>query len=221
MTAVGLWLRGNGNGTFSAMDASITGIKIEGEQRGALLADFITTAVDLAVSQNNGPTKLYINQGAKAGFRVVLNGPPANPDAVGAQIRVVYADAAQVHAGRFQAGSGYWSRMRQLKFSVAAKNRFALGSLARRQGADCSIGKIMYGISAWIERWTNRVMLQIRMPNAECRNAEGNPKSEARSQRRSDGALAGTIQLRRTLALTRPSPQEGKLSCRCLTRTDQ
>jgi len=38
-----------------------------------------------------------------------------------------------------------------------------------------------------------------RMPNAEMPR---NPKSEARSQRRSDGALAGTIQLRRTLALT-------------------
>jgi hypothetical protein len=87
----GLWLRGNGDGTFSAMDASITGIKIEGEQRGAALADFNHDGrVDLAVSQNNAPTKLYINQRAKRGLRVVLNGPPANPDAVGAQMRVIY-----------------------------------------------------------------------------------------------------------------------------------
>ena len=107
----GLWLRGNGNGTFSAMDASITGIKIEGEQRGAALADFNHDGrVDLAVSQNNAPTKLYINQRAKRGLRVVLNGPPANPDAVGAQMRVLYADGRAGPCRTIQAGSGYWSQ---------------------------------------------------------------------------------------------------------------
>jgi hypothetical protein len=107
----GLWLRGNGNGTFSAMDASITGIKIEGEQRGAALADFNHDGrVDLAVSQNNAPTKLYINERAKRGLRVVLNGPPANPDAVGAQMRVIYADGRAGPCRALQAGSGYWSQ---------------------------------------------------------------------------------------------------------------
>jgi hypothetical protein len=93
------------------MDASITGIKIEGEQRGAALADFNHDGrVDLAVSQNNAPTKLYINQHAKRGLRVVLNGPPANPDAVGGQIRVLYADGRAGPSRTIQAGSGYWSQ---------------------------------------------------------------------------------------------------------------
>jgi hypothetical protein len=93
------------------MEASITGIKIDGEQRGAALADFNHDGrVDLAVSQNNAPTKLYVNQRVKRVLRIVLSGQPANPDAVGAQIRVLYADR---HAGpcrTIQAGSGYWSQ---------------------------------------------------------------------------------------------------------------
>jgi len=107
----GLWLRGSGTGTFTATDASITGIKVYGEQRGAALADFNHDGrVDLAVSQNSGATKLYSNQRAKRGLRVVLHGPPGNPDAVGAQLRVIYAAGRNGPCRSVQAGSGYWSQ---------------------------------------------------------------------------------------------------------------
>jgi hypothetical protein len=107
----GLWLRGKGDGTFTALDASITGIKIEGEQRGAALADFNHDGrVDLVVSQNNAPTKLYVNRGAKRGLRVVLRGPRANPDAIGAQMRVLYAGGRAGPCRTVQAGTGYWSQ---------------------------------------------------------------------------------------------------------------
>jgi len=107
----GLWLRGNGRGTFAAMDASITGIRVLGEQRGAALVDFNHDGrVDLAVSQNNAPTKLYVNQGAKRGLRVVLKGPPANPDSVGARLRLLYAGDRKGPCRTIQAGSGYWSQ---------------------------------------------------------------------------------------------------------------
>src|SRR5207249_2069165 len=107
----GLWLRGSGSGTFTAVDASITGVKIQGEQRGAALADFNHDGrVDLAVSQNSAPTKLYLNQRAKRGLRVVLRGPPGNPDAVGAQMRVRYASGRAGPCRSVQAGSGYWSQ---------------------------------------------------------------------------------------------------------------
>jgi len=107
----GLWLRGNGNGTFSAMDGSISGIKVQGEQRGAALADFNHDGrVDIAVSENNAATKLYLNQRAKRGLRVVLHGPPANPDGIGAQMRVLYPGGRAGPSRSVQAGSGYWSQ---------------------------------------------------------------------------------------------------------------
>jgi len=107
----GLWLRGNGNGTFTAVDGSVTGVKVYGEQRGAALADFNHDGrVDLAVSQNNAPTKLYLNQRARPGLRVVLVGPLGNPDAIGAQLRVRYAAGRSGPCRSVQAGSGYWSQ---------------------------------------------------------------------------------------------------------------
>lgn len=107
----GLWLRGNGTGMFTPMDAGITGITIYGEQRGAALADFNHDGrVDLAVSQNNEATKLYVNRRAKPGLRVALSGPSGNPDAVGAQMRVLYADGRKGPCRSVHAGSGYWSQ---------------------------------------------------------------------------------------------------------------
>ena len=107
----GLWLRGTGRGTFTALEASVTGIEVYGEQRGAALADFNHDGrVDLAVSQNGAPTKLYVNRGTKRGLRVVLDGPPANPDAVGTRIRVLYAGDRKGPCRTIQAGSGYWSQ---------------------------------------------------------------------------------------------------------------
>lgn len=107
----GLWLRGNGRGTFAAMDASVTGIQVLGEQRGAALVDFNHDGrVDLAVSQNNAATKLYVNRGAKRGLRVELTGPTQNPDGVGTQLRLLYAGDRKGPCRTVQAGSGYWSQ---------------------------------------------------------------------------------------------------------------
>jgi hypothetical protein len=107
----GLWLRGNGRGSFTAVDGSVMGIKVYGEQRGAALADFNHDGrVDLCVSQNSGATKLYINETSKRGLRVTLRGPSQNPDAIGAQIRVRYADGRMGPLRGISAGSGYWSQ---------------------------------------------------------------------------------------------------------------
>jgi hypothetical protein len=83
---------------------------VYGDQRGAAHADFDRDGrVDLVVSQNGAPTRLFRNRGATPGLRVRLDGPSANPDGVGAQVRVVYGDRTgpvrEVHAG-----SGYWSQ---------------------------------------------------------------------------------------------------------------
>jgi enediyne biosynthesis protein E4 len=107
----GLWLRGSGNGTFTATDGSITGIKVYGEQRGAALADFNHDGrVDVAVTQNNGATRLFMNEGGKRGLRVTLHGVSGNPDAIGAQMRVRYSGGGLGPCRCITAGTGYWSQ---------------------------------------------------------------------------------------------------------------
>ena len=107
----GLWLRGKGDGTFSPVDSTVSGIKVHGEQRGAAVADFNHDGrVDLAVAQNNAETKLFVNRAARQGLRVKLTGPANNPTAVGAQVRVIYAQDRRGPVRSIQAGSGYWSQ---------------------------------------------------------------------------------------------------------------
>ncbi|MCH7574222.1 MAG: VCBS repeat-containing protein [Candidatus Marinimicrobia bacterium] len=106
----GLWLQGDGTGRLVPVSGQISGVKVYGEQRGAALADYDRDGrVDLVVTQNGAATKLFHNLGARPGLLVRLAGPPENPWAVGAAVRLIYADGAgpsrEVHAG-----SGYWSQ---------------------------------------------------------------------------------------------------------------
>jgi hypothetical protein len=106
----GLWLRGDGQGGFTPLPGQQSGVMAYGEQRGAAVADFDQDGrVDLVLSQNAGPTKLYRNVGARPGLRVRLVGPPGNPTGVGAVMQLVFGTrrgpAREIHAG-----SGYWSQ---------------------------------------------------------------------------------------------------------------
>ena len=107
----GLWLKGRGDGSFESIEASVTGIHVYGEQRGAALADFDQDGrIDVALTQNGGATRLFANRHATPGMRVVVKGPKANPDAIGAQIRILYAGGNPGPARSLQAGSGHWSQ---------------------------------------------------------------------------------------------------------------
>lgn len=92
------------------MSGAASGLLVYGDQRGAAYADYDGDGrLDIAVSQNGAATRLFHNRGAKPGLRVRVKGAANNPDGVGAQIRIVYAD----HMGparEIQAGSGYWSQ---------------------------------------------------------------------------------------------------------------
>jgi hypothetical protein len=106
----GLWLRGDGAGHFTAVPGQESGLRVYGEQRGAAACDYDGDGrVDLAVTQNGAATRLFHNAGAKPGLRVRLEGPPGNPNAIGAVIRLRFGErlgpAREIHAG-----SGYWSQ---------------------------------------------------------------------------------------------------------------
>ncbi|MDA1082573.1 MAG: FG-GAP-like repeat-containing protein [Gemmatimonadetes bacterium] len=106
----GLLLLNDGKGGLSPTSGERSGLAIYGDQRGAGYADFDGDGrVDLAVSQNAGTTRLFRNSGAKPGLRVRLRGTAANPDAVGAQVRVVFGERMSP-VREIQAGAGYWSQ---------------------------------------------------------------------------------------------------------------
>jgi hypothetical protein len=105
-----LLLTGDGKGGLTAMAGARSGILVYGDQRGAAYADYDADGrLDLVVSQNAAATRLLHNQSAKAGLRVRVRGPASNPDAVGAQVRVVYGQKLGP-VREIQAGSGYWSQ---------------------------------------------------------------------------------------------------------------
>jgi len=107
----GLLLRGLGDGTFRPMDSVSSGIRMNGEQRGAAVADFNHDGrSDLVAAQNNAETALFINRASRRGLRVSLKGNLANPVAAGSQIRLVYADGKRGPVRAIQAGSGYLSQ---------------------------------------------------------------------------------------------------------------
>lgn len=107
----GLWLQGDGQGNLTAVPGNRSGIKIYGEQRGAAFSDFNRDGkVDLAVSQNNAETKLYVNRTDKSGYRIELKGPAQNRNGIGSSIRLVYSDGEKGPVREVQSGSGYWSQ---------------------------------------------------------------------------------------------------------------
>ena len=101
---------GRGDGTLAPVPGQVSGITVYGDQRGAAFADYDGDGrLDLAISQNGAETKLFHNEHARPGLRVRLLGARENPHAIGASLRVVYADhrgpAREIHGG-----SGYWSQ---------------------------------------------------------------------------------------------------------------
>jgi hypothetical protein len=106
----GLLLLGDGTGKLRSVPGQESGVEVYGDQRGAAVADFNEDGKpDLVVTQNGEATRLFENVGARPGLRVRLQGPPGNPDGIGAVLRVCFGDrrgpAREIHAG-----SGYWSQ---------------------------------------------------------------------------------------------------------------
>jgi hypothetical protein len=117
----GLLLKGDGTGELRAIPGQESGVVVYGEQRGCALADYDGDGrVDAVISQNAEATRVFHNVGAAAGLRIRLRGPPGNPSAAGASLRVTrqgkVGPAREIHAG-----SGYWSQDSAVQVMAAAE----------------------------------------------------------------------------------------------------
>ncbi len=105
-----LLLLGDGTGEVEPVPGQRSGLLVYGEQRGAAYADFDADGrLDLAVSQNGAPSRLFRNVAALPGLRVRIVGPAGNPTGIGTHMRLRYGDRAGP-VREVQAGSGYWSQ---------------------------------------------------------------------------------------------------------------
>ena len=117
-----LLLLGNGTGELAPLPSESSGIKIDGEGRGAAFCDFNHDGrLDLVSAQNFGETKLYLNTSTNSGVRVSIHDVPNNPHGIGAVLRATYADGQKGPSQEIRSGDGYWSQ--SSKTLILATNR--------------------------------------------------------------------------------------------------
>lgn len=128
----GLVLRGDGEGGFVPLSTVESGVGVDGEQRGAALADYDADGrLDLAVAQNSAPTRLFHNQVGPPGLRLRFRGPSENPVGVGVVWQARHGERlGPVH--EIQAGTGYLSQDSPVK--VVARRQTLTGLRFRWPG---------------------------------------------------------------------------------------
>lgn len=100
----GLLLLGEGAGKLRPASGMQSGVIVNGQQRGAAVADFDADGrTDVALAEHGGRLRIFHNRLARPGLRVVLIGPPGNPDGIGVWLRLgsggAFGAAQEVHAG--------------------------------------------------------------------------------------------------------------------------
>jgi len=111
-SGLSLLLRGDGRGQFTAAPPAVSGLVVPGDAKALAVLDLNSDGwPDFLVSRNNNTMLAFRNRGVAGHHpvRVVLQGIPGNPQAVGARVTAEYADGSTT-SGEVQAGSGYYSQ---------------------------------------------------------------------------------------------------------------
>ena len=107
---LGQLVLGDGKGGFTAISKEQSGISVLGQSRGSVASDFNGDGrVDIAITQNNDSIKLYFNQTANPGVRVILKGKTGNYLCVGTTI-MIEADGVKGPKREISIGGGYLSQ---------------------------------------------------------------------------------------------------------------
>ena len=106
----GLLLRGEGDGSFTAVPGRESGLLIYGDQRGAAAGDFNEDGrADVVVTQNGQAARLFLNGQGASGWRVRLRGSPQNPWGIGAAVQIQNGERTGPE-WEISGGSGWLSR---------------------------------------------------------------------------------------------------------------
>lgn len=109
---ISYWLRGLGDGTFTVVPSSESGLFVPYDGRGTAVSDYDNDGwVDVVVGVNDSHPLLFRNKGNadNCAVRVSLTGDLANPTGVGARIIVTLPDGSTT-TREVQAGSSYFSQ---------------------------------------------------------------------------------------------------------------
>ena len=107
---LGIFLKGRGDGHFDALEPAESGIAVPGNGRAlVVLSQPGSARPDLFLTRHGSTSLGLANATETRWLRVELLSAPGNPDAVGAQIQIVYSQRAATHHD-IALGGGWWSQ---------------------------------------------------------------------------------------------------------------
>jgi len=109
---LGVILANDGTGGFRALDPLQSGFVVPGDAKALVVTDLDQDNwPDLVASRNDEPALAFRHRGLPRlrPLRLVLQGPPGNPTAVGARLTLTAADGSR-RGAEVTAGSGYYSQ---------------------------------------------------------------------------------------------------------------
>jgi hypothetical protein len=121
---VGILLRGQGDGHFTALAPAESGILVPGNGRALItLGTEGTGRPALFLTRQSGATALLANESAHAWIELQLRGRKENPDAVGAHVQLAYSRRPPTHH-EIALGGGWLSQSApRLQIAIPAGDR--------------------------------------------------------------------------------------------------
>jgi hypothetical protein len=111
---VSLLLAGNGDGTFTPVSPSDSGMVVPGDAKSTTVVDLNADGLpDVVVGVNDGELSAWQRRASNAAsvdvLAIRLKGSPGNPTGIGARITVT-DESGRAQAGEICAGGGYLSQ---------------------------------------------------------------------------------------------------------------